>query len=338
MQDFARFEAKRVSRFRLSPLQSFKKQQKQRGWFFVVRKVFVILFCCLASLTLSITLISWRLLASASWKRDEAIGVVVHVSPVGQILKETQIVWFDPLARQVTLLNLPGSLPVRTKSPGNYTLSSLFGLSSLEQNDLWAYLQVLVRNTRIGIASLIFKEGVAAPNPETLKKFFVLSLLNGKTTWSATFSDRFAYIWFLVFTNPLIKELKLPQSILTSDAGLDDIAYDAFVAKNFPLVAVAKENLSLAVVNVSGVSKLASTVGRIFSVLGVNVLWVGDSPNLETKTTLMVKNQEVLNSKTVSLILRYLQVTPQILPEITKEYRADIVLFMGKADASSFTP
>ena len=123
-----------------------------------------------------------------------------------------------------------------------------------------------------------------------------------------------------------------------SEQGLDDGAYDTFVQKNFQNLAVKREGLSVAVVNASSRAHIASTAGRVFSILGVNILSISDTPNIQEKGSIVVSDGKLMKSATVTMLARYLGNTIKIAPQTTAEYRSDIVVFLGKTESLSFTP
>lgn len=337
MHDFAKTTRKRPG-FAVSPFTVYKQQQQRRAFSTVLQKVGIALGLIVGSLFLSLGLLSFYFLHTTSWKGQTPIGIVVLTSDAGQILKDTNVVWIDPQAKEISLLTIPGNLRVHTKQAGSYTLAALYGLHVLDHDTPQQFLKAFVRNIRIDSPFLIIREGKKAPTVGTLRSFLLSSIFDASGTYAFPFADRFAIFWYALFGSARSVPVSFPASVLSSEQGLDDLAYDAFIEKNFQNTQVKQEGLSLAVVNASAQSRLASTVGRLFSVLGLNILSVSDTPNTQDAGSIVVRDGKLMRSSTVTMLSRYIGSAIKVSPDTANEYRADVVVFLGKKEASEFIP
>jgi len=145
-------------------------------------------------------------------------------------------------------------------------------------------------------------------------------------------------LWYVWFSGASVKRLEFPVSVAASSQGLDDLSYDTFLQKNFLNVSLKKEAFSIAVVNASSQSRLASTLGRMFTAFGLNILSVSDTPNAQELGSIQVNSGQIMSSETVGVLGRYITGPVQVNPTVTSEYRADIVVFLGKKEAANFIP
>ncbi len=337
MHDFARASKKRLG-FSTSPFTVYRQQQQWRVFGVFFQKILVVLFFLGASLFLSLGFLSFYFLHTASWRGNTPIGIAILTSDKSQILKDTNIVWIDPSAKEMSLFSIPGNVSVHTTQSGAYTLTALYGLYALDHETPDQFLKAFVRNVRIDVPFLIVREGKKAPTVGTLRGFLLSTLFDTNGTYAFPFADRFAVFWYALFGSARSVSLPFPQSVATSDQGLDDINYDKFVEKNFQDTGVKQEGLSVAIVNASQQRGLASTMGRLFSVLGLNILSISDTPNLQDQGSIVVSSGKLVGSSTVVMLTRFVGSKVKVAPEIVSEYRSDIVVFLGKTESAVFTP
>lgn len=337
MQDFAK-TTKRRPGFSVSPFASYQRKQQQRAFLTVAQKALFVFLSMATSLFLSLGILSFFFLRTASWQRTTPVSMAVLTSDQGQILKDTHIVRIDPSSKELSLLSIPSTLSVHTAQSGNYSLAALYGLYALDHETPEQFLKAFVRNVRIDTPFLVIREGRRAPTVGTLRGFLLSLVFDTKGTYVLPFADRVAVFWYALFGNARSVDIPFPQSVVASEFGLDDSAYDTFVQKNFQNTGVKKEGLSVAVVNASSITRLASTMGRLFSIFGCNILSISDTPNTQDEGVIVVADGKYMNSETVRMLSRYIGDNVKVIPETTAEYRADIVVFLGKTEATEFTP
>lgn len=337
MHDFAKTTKKRPG-FTVSPFTVYKQQQQRKALSVWMQKALIALSFVGISLGLSCALLAFFFLHTSSWRGNTPLGIVVLTSDKNQILKDTNIIWIDPGLKEMSLLSIPGNLHVHTKQSGAYTLTALYGLYALDHETPAQFLKTFVRNVRIDSSFLVIGEGKKAPTSGTLRSFLLSTIFDTRGTYAFSFADRFALFWYALFGNARSVPLSFPQVVTTSEQGLDDLAYDTFVQKNFQNTKVKQEGLALSVVNASSQSRLASTVGRLFTVLGLNILSVSDTPNGRDEGVIVVRDGKLMSSSTVQMLMRYIGSDVKVSPETATEYRSDIVVFLGKKEATEFTP
>jgi hypothetical protein len=341
MHDFARSVKVRPSS--RSPFKAYTRQQEGKVTLAWVQKTAIAFGAVLVSFSVALFLLAFFFLSTATWKGDRPLGIAVLTGKHDSIRKEISLVWIDPHENTVTLVPLPSNLQVQTAGSGLYSTSSLYGLYALDHQPVHRFLLTLARNTRIDVESLLI-EDVSPPTDRSLPLFFTHALLDPKGQHSVGFADMFSVWWYVVTHHPSVKTVAIPDTLIqknqTSDGKsyvFDDLEYDRFVEKRFFNTNIQKEALSVAVVNASGVPRVASSVGRLFSILGINILSVTDVPTAQTSGRIGVAKQEQVKSVTVKLIERYMQMKAVVDPSLSQEYRSDVVVFLGGEQAKDLT-
>lgn len=337
MPDFARTSTKATG-FSRSPFASFKQQQRFASLGRILKKSLIGFSLLSLSLLLSVAIISFIFLRLANWQRKGTTGVAFLTSEKSQVLKQTTVLWVDPEKNEISILDLPGDFSVHTPGSVAYSLKALYGLYAINHATPTDFQKALARNIRIDVPFFMVREGKLAPNEMGLRRYVAGLLFDTKDISLFSLADRFALLWYVWFSGAGVKRLELPPSIASSPQGFDDLSYDTFLQKNFLNVSLKKEALSIAVVNASTQSRLASTLGRMLTAFGLNILSVSDTPNAQDLGSIQVNSGQIMSSETVSVLGRYITGPVVVNPTTTSEYRADIVVFLGKKEASNFIP
>lgn len=337
MPDFARTGSKTTG-FKRSPFASFKERQKFAVLVLAAKKIGLGLALFFVSFFLSLALVSFLFLHFAKWHQTGPLGVVFLTSEESQILKQTTVMWVDPEKREISLLGFPGDLSVHTPGGTSYSLKAVYGLYALDHKSPEEFLKALVRNIRIDTQFFIVREGKRPPTETTLRWYVSSLIFENKDSSFFPIADRFALLWYVWFGGAKVVHSELPSSVASSENGLDNLDYDSFIQKRFLNVDVKKDGYSVAVVNASAQSRLASTLGRLFTAFGFNVLSVSDTPNILEQGRVVVKDGRLIGSETVSVLKRYISGEVQVSASVTNEYRSDIVVFLGKKEAADFIP
>lgn len=337
MPDFAKIGAKRLAPKR-SAFTSFREQQKFHANFLVFKKIFWSLILVMLCFVISLAVVSYVFLRVSRWQQKNPIGIVFLTSPKDQVLKQTTLLWVNPEKNEINLMDFPGDLSVHTSGSVVYSLKALYGLSAINHLTPADFLKVLVRNIRVDVPYFIVREGQPLPTQTNLRKISLGLLLANSSPSAFPFADRFALFWYVWFSGVKVNKLEFPNSVATSTLGFDDLDYDVFVQKHFLNLELKKEGLSVALVNASAQSKLASTCGRLFTGLGLNVLSVSDTPNTQDEGTIYVNSGHLIDTGTVNMLHRYISGAIKVDTTITNEYRSDVVIFLGKNEAVNFRP
>ncbi len=337
MPDFARTGVKTAG-FSRSPFASFKQKQSLNAFGKALKKFLVALSLLVISLVLSAAIVSFIFLRLADWQRKGTTGIAFLTSEAGQVLKTLTVLWVDPDKNEITLMPIPGELTVHTPGSVSYSLKALYGLYAINHASPADFQKALARNIRIDLPFFIVREGNKAPSESGLRRYVASLLFETKDVSLFSLSDRFALFWYVWFSGAKVSPTEFPQHITSSPDGLDDLSYDTFLQKNFLNVSLKKEGYSVAVVNASSQSRLASTLGRMFTAFGLNILSVSDTPNTQELGSVVVSSGDLISSETVNVLSRYISGPIQVNVGATSEYRADIVVFLGKKEAENFIP
>lgn len=336
MKDFARFSVHR--KVKHSPFAHLQHENKQRVAGRVFQKVFISALVIFLSVITSLACVTFGLLQFASWKRDRALGTVILTGPSDTVRKTVTVVWSDPQHKTIQLLSFPDSVYVRTPSSGMYSMSSLYGLFALERKEVTSYLRALARNIRIDVSGVTVVD-TPPPEPSQVRSLMRRFVFDRTATSSLSFANRVALWWYAQFEAKEIIAVSLPEALRQSNENvLDDPTYDAFVAKKFVDASLQAQPATVALVNASNKAKLASTVGRLFTALGMNVVSLTDVGTQMSQNRIAVANSTVLKSQSLEIITRYIDGKPEVDAQTVAEYRADIVIFLGTPVLEDFTP
>lgn len=324
-------------RSKVSPLSTYQKSQQDQLLFRLLRKLGLAAIVLGISLSLSLVIVVVAIFQLATWKANLPIGLALLTGEKNQIRRDTTLLWVDPTDQKITLLTLPSSELIRTPSSGQYSLSSLYGLYALDHQPIKKYLQTLVRNIRIDTTGIVVAD-TATPTTDTASRILRQSMLDPSVISSLSFPDRFSLWWYLRFHSGEIEKLDMPANLASRTDAFDDVTYDKFVQKNFVNSAVKKEAVTVAIINASGQARLASTVGRLFSALGLNIISVGDTPSIMQHGRIVIASSRGETSPTLDILRRYIDARLDVDNNTAAEYRADIVVFLSTQEAADFTP
>ncbi|PWU23090.1 hypothetical protein C5B42_04160 [Candidatus Cerribacteria bacterium 'Amazon FNV 2010 28 9'] len=334
MSDFAK--RSHQARIKRSPLRSYHAAQQGRNTFRTLFKGGVVIGILCLSFLCSCFLIGWFFLHTSTIHGSEPVGIVLLTGPKDSVRRSVTVLWMDPGDNMLTLFSYPDSIQVRTPSEGEYSISSLYGLLALDHQPVQTYLRVMLRNIHINVSGVVIRNA-AAPNTKTIANFLKDSLIDTSESSSLSLADRFRLWWFVAFRSPQIRQTTITD-VTQNPRVFDDETYDAFVQKNVSNLSVRKENETVSVVNASGTARLATTVGRVLTTEGINVISLGDTPILLDHARLVLSSQSLIASHTVDMLSRSIDARVDIDPQTAAQYRSDIVLFLSTKEAADFSP
>ena len=123
-----------------------------------------------------------------------------------------------------------------------------------------------------------------------------------------------------------MRKIKLPDESEVYE--LEKEMFDNLIDDNFWRFDLKEEELAVAVLNASNISGRAEMAARLFANIGLNIVVVDNDEISRRKNSCIVKDEEVLESKTIEFVSKYLDC--EELVDSKREERADIVLILGK--------
>ncbi|HSW89556.1 MAG TPA: hypothetical protein VLH19_01660 [Patescibacteria group bacterium] len=307
------------------------------GLFFMI-----LIFVTICSLVITCIL----LLRISSWRRDRPLGILV-VSPTQEksIRTHLGLLWIDPLTHKMTLVDIPDSMAVETIAYGTHTADTLYGIFSIDHKSVTVFAKALSFAFGIDLRAVLVYE-------HPIK----LTDLNEWTFWNAAFfrspraslrfPELFSVFWFTHSLGSSEREtLALPErlfSLQQSDGQqimvADKVSLDRFMSKTFANPAIVTENVSLSVINSSGLAHTGALFGRFFTTNGCFLLSVDDTSEVKDDSQLLISSEKLRSTKTVEFLEYYLQTKATVDANTTAGYRSDAVVFIGKKQAMEITP
>lgn len=300
---------------------------------FVITAVLLFLTFLTALFLLSLL---WSSLAP--WKGKEPLTVAILSSSKENIRKHVSILRVDPVKKRTQLFVYPDDALVRTPKAGRYPISALFGLYSLDHEPTSTFIRTLSRATRIDVHAFLMTQthDVTGANvASTVRE----SLLMGKMSGSLSFYDRFALASYL-FSHPIIDVQDIGKEVASDDPHevLESLSYDHYIADAIHYPTIEQEGVTIALINVSGVSRLAATAARLFGVFGCSVLSLTDSTPTIEKSQILVSREQLKSTQTLALLARYIDADIRVDPTRTAQERSDVVILLGINASADFTP
>ncbi len=248
----------------------------------------------------------------------------------------------DLVERVATVVELPESLHIRSRSVGEYRVGSLVGLSEYapEKGDfvrrkIQGFFRVPVSGYLI-LEKDIEKE---ATGREFVGKVLALSML-GATETNLSIFDRARLGYGLLRSSYRKEDLDslVKAGVLVEKQG-GGFAYSpprlmAYVDGKFFDWLVGQERKTVAIVDVSGGKGLAQDVADFILNMGADVVLVKEGPG-ESKSKIVVGSEDDLRSESVRSIGRLLGIELVEVGQMA-EYRAEIAVFVGSDLESMF--
>jgi len=253
--------------------------------------------------------------------------------------------------KSAVVFPLPDTMMIDTLyGYGQYKVESLPGLGKLEKLPYTFITQTLAFGLGIDVRDVvIFSGDFNITSTKGLQRVFA-ETLTLKAESSFPYYDR--YLMWNVLRS--LRKDKLNAVDVTSanvlkrattpggEPGytIDVLKMDALVTQLFTDVAYRKEGRTIAVVNTTSEARLATRVARTLTLMGIDVVNIQQTSSILERTRLEYEDNMMATSRAVDTIRTLFQLAQSgegVSPQHSIEYRADLVLFLGKDAAQLFT-
>lgn len=270
------------------------------------------------------------------------------------------VIGFDQKEGLLTILEIPSDVYANVLPEyGFYPLSSSFGLGQLANppqggrvflstlsSALGGPVDFYVRikgDEKVSLGRdqvFALKESISSPGaiplgikslnwiPENLETNF--TLFNLYRLWWKASQVRSTKISYYQLQRDTLEDLVLPDAKIVktvSEAGVKQFSKAIFQDQE-----LLSEKLSVEILNASQKSGLSVKIGEIIDSSGIDVSFVGNAEHL-AKTSSLIVDPKVINSKTVAKLSRFFRIKPQ---EKREKTLADISLILGEDLAQIF--
>lgn len=313
-------------------------------------RLFVALLLFLCSLVFGMAILHQR----SSWDGKQQRGFLVVFGNEKDVPRALSLVVIHGAESTATVLNLPTTLELETlRGYGLYKSSSLYGLAALEKLPLSFVTQTVTLQFGIDISDIIWvhNTNTSLTGSKFAGVFLSGMLLRDRSTFGM--ADRYR-LWrfFSSLRKDQFSSIDLSSSSVLKPVEkgggsggeqllqLDPVRLDPLIFELFSNDAVRKENTAVAIVNTTGELRLGTRIARALSNMGVDVISVTSTGDSLAETQLVTASGVDEESNTAELVQRVLLLKKEQTkknPEKALEYRADLVLFLGKDIAELYS-
>jgi hypothetical protein len=257
------------------------------------------------------------------WRTNQVVGHADYRFNMALIGDEVTFVSFDPVEKSVLSLKFPNDLAIRSRTSGEYTISSLYKLGSYKgqggrfvRQKIQGFMRVPIPGYLVGksLKGSLFSV-VLGTTDTSLSKFDGVLLLYR----SATYGHR------------AVDEDELVRAGVIADNTYHPERLQEYVGSRLFDWGVGAKAATVAIVNASGENGLGSDMADFLSNLGLDVVIVrsvNTTDVLETSEW-QVDNEE--DGQELSYIFQNLFEFPDPRVEkIGEEYRAKVLIKVGK--------
>jgi hypothetical protein len=291
------------------------------------KKVFLILGAIILALLFVKLIIVFK---NSLWDGAERINFVVNG-------KNTSLVSFEPTEKTLTFLEIPNNTLLEvTHGYGEYQLSAIARLGDLEKRKN-LLSETLQENLALPVSGYIQDLGVQENDVNSRNNLndILIEGLVGKNQTNLSSWDILRLWWQIRTvkeTDVLIFNLE-KRDLLTAKTlaektkvfSLDTPIFDLKMQNLLPILALKKDNLTIEILNSTGVPGLADKTARILNNIGTRVVSTG---NMETEIqkSLLKGNKNLKNTKTVEIVKKLFNCDWQ---DTDESGRADLTLIIG---------
>jgi len=252
---------------------------------------------------------------------------------------------FDPEEKRILIIPLPPDLKIRSRSVGEYSVSSLYKLGEYDGNPggfirtkvqgfmkvpIAGYLlvsEIEEQGTKKALLSGLLKSLIFSKNRTSMSRLDALTLLFASQKYDYKEVDREE----LVRSGAIVKE---GNGYIYREERLGE-----FLKTQVFDWAVGEENVTVAIFNASGENGLGSDIAEFFTNMGFDVISVRGVENgepLEDTTKIRIAESDIETHRDVLRQVSGLFDWWEIEIAETEEYRADLVIFLGKDATNLF--
>lgn len=289
----------------------------------------------------TLIILGFRLISQSKWNGKDRITFALATSPDGTD-GEVYLVSYLP-AEQLSVVALPSALQIEAVGGfGPWRVGSLYKLGELEGRGGALLSGTLAEFFGVGVDGWIVFSGKVEVSGETAKAALRPLLLKpvfgrGRTNlglwdllrlWSSIGSVRASSAEVVELSSiGVLHEEILPdgsKAYRTDPEWLDQLARRLLASPE-----LSREGLAIAVLNATEHQRLGNRATRVVENMGGNVVSVSDFPTIEERSTIIVSNDSLRSSITVSELSKFFSVGKVSVGE-TMDRRADLLLVIGE--------
>lgn len=241
---------------------------------------------------------------------------------------------FDSVEEDVEVINFPGSLAIKSRSIGEYEISQLYSLGSYEESAGMFVRKKIQGFMRVPVLGYVVIENDYDSARIALRKGLWRSIWSGSKQSNVSVIDAIRLLRGLelsVWYEDGLSDL-LQNAVIYEDGGgysYNESRLKEYVGGRFFDWGVGEEDVTLAIVNASGVEGLGHDVSEFLANMGVDVVVVEGAEMESENSRVMISSGELRRALVVRVADQLLDIA-EVREGKTQEYRADVVLFVGK--------
>lgn len=297
-----------------------------------------------------------RFLVSSGWESDQHLGFVIaqRIPDSEQYRAWVVIAQSEQRQKAVQILPLPDDLLIPVLGGyGRYPSKAVVGLYKLDRQPMSWFAQSISLELGIEVHGVVLIDQGDHPDLlissslslDDLKKHLMSSaLMQQYSTFPVL--DRIRMVQRFQSVNQFqIDEVDLHSSFLQQgEEGVvvDPIKFDRFASGVIADLAVKEEGVSVAVLNTTSGSGIATRIARAISNMGVDVVRIESASSevgVQSRTKIVLSREELEDSRTLRAIETVLprdQVQIKVDAQQAQRFRGSIVILIGENTANFF--
>lgn len=277
------------------------------------------------------------------WQRSLKVwdGARFNLVYVDQDGKRVSVVSFDPVEQKTMILEYPEQLSISSRSVGEYKIGNLYTLGQYKQQGGEFARRKVQGFMRMPIMGYLVESSQHGSVRSSLSRALIRGIWHSEESNLSRIDSLVLWRQLGRYNLSLIEEDELVRAGIivrreneTGSYGYMPERLSQYVGKQFFDWGVGIEGASVAVINESGIDGMGSDMAGFLTSMGLDVVVVRSGAQTRDRSRVVVK-EDAKFDRSLNLIGRAFGFGE---PEIgkTEEYRADIVLWVGKDAADLF--
>lgn len=292
---------------------------------------------------LGIILVLYSLITLSTSKRASPYALLIF-SEQGKdsIAAKPMLLWINEQKSSVAITDLPANLEFHSQSLGTYPLSSLYAARVKTRQSQSDFLTDVSLFFRFPISGFLANTSALSPTRRSLLAATIANC-TGRQSGSLSLGECLHLVAFWMTPTISIRELDFPKDALKAGSldglrALDREKYRDWAQSHFSDSYSLWKTYTVAVLNGTEVSGLATIGATVLEDFGLSILYVGETPTPVKEGKIALRP----GLKDMALITQLLESSMHLPTQedeaLTTQYRSDIVVLIGDNEVKFFAP
>ncbi len=253
----------------------------------------------------------------------------------------TYIIWVNEEKSILQRTVIPNPLEFHSQSLGTYPIESVYAAHKTTRQPTEDFLTDLSFYFRFPIRAVVYTDGDVGTSKLSLSSLILQSCTRG--TSSLGLQECLHTAMFFAGFGTSLRELSFPQSALGTGRvdtirSLDREKYREWSQKNFSESFKSWGKYTVAVLNGTKTSGLATTASNIIADFGLTLLYIGETQQPQESGAIIISSKANAETSIADFLQSTLKLPVTIDDTLPTQYRSDVVVTIGEKEAKFFTP